>query len=112
MAFYLNADTYNNEFVELSGYKGVNCWQGLGEKASFNDLSSVVIENENISITQSGIVGFLFDYEKIGTMIDRIRTKSIYNPAGEMTNYFHKADIGYFVDDGEIGVVFYMSTNS
>lgn len=109
VAFYLTADTYHKEIVELSGYKGVNCWQGLGEKADFADCSSVKIQNGEINVSQTGVVAFCFDYEKIGTMIERIRTKSMYNPKSECSNYYHKADIGYFVDNGEIGIVFYLA---
>lgn len=110
---YLESDTYHNELVKLPNYREVNFWQGVGESDTFADTSSVnvsITEGETtITANASGIIAFACDSDKLGMMFDRVRTKSIYNPRSECTNYFHKADIGFYTDKSENGVVFYVA---
>lgn len=106
---YLEADTFHKELVALPHYKEVSYWQGLGESGSFNDVSTIKVTNGTINVEQSGVLAFISDKERHGVMIDKIRTKTMYNPASELTNYFHKADIGMYMDNSEQGVVFYIA---
>lgn len=109
MMVYAQSNTYHDEFVKLYGYEEVAMWQGLSTDASFDSVSTVSVENGNINITQSGVIAHLFAKDKVGVMIDHIRTKSDYIATAERTLYSHKADIGYFVLPDEIDVVFYMA---
>ena len=106
---YLEADTFHKELVALPHYKEVSYWQGLGESGSFNDVSTIKVTNGTINVEQTGVLAFISDKERHGVMIDKIRTKTMYNPASELTNYFHKADIGMYMDNSEQGVVFYIA---
>lgn len=106
---YLEADTFHMELVALPHYKEVSYWQGLGESGSFSDVSTIKVSNGTIKVEQSGVLAFISDKERQGVMIDKIRTKTMYNPASELTNYFHKADIGMYIDNSEQGVVFYIA---
>lgn len=106
---YLEADTFHKELVALPHYKEVSYWQGLGESGSFSDVSTIKVTNSAINVEQSGVLAFISDKERHGVMINKIRTKTMYNPASELTNYFHKADIGMFMDNSEQGVVFYIA---
>lgn len=106
---YLEADTFHKELVALPHYKEVSYWQGLGESGSFSDVSTIKVTNGTINVEQSGVLAFISDKERQGVMIDKIRTKTMYNPASELTNYFHKADIGMYMDNSEQGVVFYIA---
>ena len=72
-------------------------------------MSTVKVSNGTINVEQTGILAFISDKERHGVMIDKIRTKTMYNPASELTNYFHKADIGMYMDSSEQGVVFYIA---
>lgn len=112
LAFYLNADTYHKEFVEIKGYEEISAWQGSGEDDTFENVSKIHISNgENIPETEvSGIVCTIFHSERMGCMIRDIRTKSMYNGKSECSNYYHKADIGYFICPDMPHVVFYMAT--
>lgn len=106
---YLEADTFHKELVALPHYKEVSYWQGLGKSGSFSDVSTIKVTNGTINVEQSGVLAFISDKERQGVMIDKIRTKTMYNPASELTNYFHKADIGMYIDKSEQGVVFYIA---
>ena len=116
MAFYLESDTYHKELVSLKGYSTVDFWQGCGDGTvnanySFADVSKVQVNLDGASdiVEVNGVVAVLYDSDAMGITIDRKRTKSIYNPKGEYTNYFFKAEVGYFNDLSENGIVFYIA---
>ena len=109
LSIYLRADTYHEDLVKLPGFSKVKSWQGSGTADSFDDKSTINVTNGDITVELSGIVAHIFARGRCMTMIDKIRTKSLYNPIGEMTNWAHKADIGYAVRPGDIGIVFYIA---
>lgn len=113
---YLSADTYHKELVALPDYDTVNYWQARGTTDDFVTVSSVNIkvhegdaDTEGTDVSQSGVIAYVCDPRRQGYMFDRIRTKSIYNPASECTDYFHKADQGFFINRARCGVVFYIA---
>lgn len=113
---YLSADTYHKELVALPDYDTVNYWQARGTKDDFETVSSVNIkvyegdaDPTGTVVNQSGVIAYVCDPCRQGYMFDRIRTKSIYNPASECTDYFHKADQGFFINRARCGVVFYIA---
>lgn len=109
LSIYLHADTYHEDLLKLPGFKKINSWMGLGEDSSFDEKSKIDIVNDKLEVSQSGIVGHLFASPRMLTVIDRPRTKSIYNPGSECTTWFYKADIGYIVRPYEVGIVFYIA---
>lgn len=110
---YLESDTYHNELVKLPRYEEVNYWQAPGTGFSFDDVSTIDIQNAKINggteVKKSGIVAFVHDYDAVASIIYRRRSNSIYNPRAERYNVMEKADKGYAVDLSENGVVFYMA---
>ena len=113
---YLSADTYHKELVALPDYDTVNFWQARGTKDDFETVSTVNIkvhegdeDTTGTDVKQSGVIAYVCDPRRQGYMFDRIRTKSIYNPASECTDYFHKADQGFFINRARCGVVFYIA---
>lgn len=109
LSIYLKADTYHEDLLKLPGFEKVNSWQGLGSDASWGEKTKVDIKNGDIELSQSGIVGHVFAAPHMLTVIDKPRTKSIYNPASECTNWYYKADIGYIVRPYEVNIVFYIA---
>lgn len=109
LSIYLHADTYHEDLLKLPGFSKINSWQGLGRNATFAQKSKIDIINGDLQLSQGGIIAHLFDRGRMMTTVDKIRTKSIYNPASELTNWYHKADIGYAIRPYEIGVVFYIA---
>lgn len=113
MGFYLQSDTYHKELVSMPKFEEVSFWQAAGNY-SFDNISAInlsYVDNSGetpttVTTNEKNIVAVLYDYEAMGTTIQNRRTRSIYNPKDEYTNYFHKAEIGYFNDVSENGVVF------
>ena len=105
---FLESDTFHNELVKLPLHDTVPYWQGSGKDYSFAESSYIGLTTSNgkYTVEQTGIVGLIADVESIGVTIYDRRTKSAYNAGGEYTNYFNKADIGYYNDMSENGVVF------
>lgn len=120
MDTYLQSDTYHNELTKLNYFTEVQYWQASGTNFSFDNASSINLniktrsEDGSVSTTQvqqSGIVAVIRDRDAVGTTIDNRRSKSMYNAHDEYTNYWEKADMGYFRDASENCVVFYMQEN-
>lgn len=116
MRMVLQSDTYHNDLVKLQGYYTIPYWQGSGTDWNYNDSSSINItindptaSNGLKSVQQSGIIATLSDIENLGTTINNRRSTSQYNPRDEYTNFFHKADMGYYTDPSENSLVFYMA---
>ena len=107
---YLQADTFHKELVALPNFKAVPYWQGSGTNWSFADVSSIKVQpaNAELPIQMANVVACIYDRDAMGVTIDKRRTKSIYNPKDEYTNYFMKAEMGFYNDLSENGVVFYL----
>lgn len=115
--YYLLANTYHENFVKLGGYSEVVSWQGRGTGDTFADKSKINVTNDfdgdgssDDNVTLTGIVAHVFASGRMLSMIDDVRTKSMYNPIAERTTYAHKADIGYAVRAKEIGIVYYIAS--
>lgn len=108
---YLQSDTYHKELVSLPLYKEVPYWQGSGSDWSFDNTSAidVVLPEDNTEHKYTGVIATIYDRDAIGVTVDKRRTRSIYNPKDEFTNYFIKAEIGYYRDMTENAVVFYIA---
>ena len=106
-ASYLQSNTYHDELVALPKYKEISYWQGIGNNVNFEQASKVAIQTASgHTLIQNGVVCMLCDEESIGLTYDNRRSKSAYNSNGEYTNFFEKADMGYFNDLSENCVVF------
>ena len=106
---FLGANTFHDELVKLPMYDSVAYWQGAGESFDFNDTSAINIKiDENNTITKKGIIGIVYDYEAMGVTLNERRSTSERNNHDEYTNYYNKANIGYFNDMSENGIVFYL----
>lgn len=119
---YLQSDVFHNELTKMPLFKKVPYWQSPGTDWSFDSVSSIDLGIETYdyttntvtkaNVTQSGIVAVIRDIDSCGITIDKRRTKSIYNPRREVTNYWLKVDMGHFRDMSENCVVFYMADGS
>ena len=116
---YLAADTYHEQLVELPDENKVVVpyWQGAGTDFSYSNNSKIYLTiprttgtDEQIAagytIEASNIIGVIYDSEAAGITIDERRTRSLYNPKDEFTNYWHKGREQYYVDVTHPHVVF------
>ena len=114
---YLQADVRHNEFTGLKAFDTVPYWQGSGKSYSFSDISKIDVKINNgsakgVDVTQSGIIGVLFDRKALGvTNLDK-RVTTNYNPKAEFYTNFYKADSGYFNDFNQNFIVFYVADDA
>lgn len=116
---YLAADTYHAELVQLPTENRVVVpyWQGTGTGFAYADNSAIKLKiprttgtDEQIAagytVEAANIIGVIYDSEAAGITIDERRTRSLYNPKDEFTNYWHKGREMYYVDVTHPHVVF------
>lgn len=110
---FLQADVRHNEYTGLENFDTVPYWQGSGKTYSFTDISTIDVKvNDGTktakAITQSGILGVLFDKRALGVSNLDKRVTTNYNPKAEFYTNFYKADSGYFNDFNQNFIVFYI----
>lgn len=104
---YLQSSTFHNELVSLPKYEEVPYWQGSGRGYEFEETSKIDIKTASGSnVTQSGIIGVIFDRDALGVCNYDARVTSHYNAKAEFWNMYHKRDAHYFNDLNENFVVF------
>ena len=107
---YLQSDTYHNEFTKLPNAETVPYWQASGTSYDFESVSKIDVKTaSNNTVSQTGILGVMFDRDALGvTNIDR-RVTTHYNAKAEFYSNWYKFDAGYFNDLSENFVVFFVA---
>lgn len=107
---YLQSDTFHDEFTRLPQAETVPYWQGSGVGFDFDSASMVDVKTSgNHDVTVTGVLAVMFDRDALGvTNLDR-RVTTNYNPKAEFWNEWHKMDAGYFNDQNENFVVFFIA---
>lgn len=106
---YMQADTFHDQLVALPNFDRVNFWQGPGnENYSFEDTTTIALQSTSggHNITQSWIVGVMFDRDAVMICNENPRVTTAYNARGEYINNFYKYDVSQFNDLAENGLVF------
>lgn len=105
--------TDNADRVALPAHDSVPYWQGTGTGYGFADVSSINVKvASGATVTQSGILGVVFDKDAVGVAnLDR-RVTTNYNAKAEFYNNYYKMDAGYYNDLSENFVVFYVADPS
>ncbi len=116
-AVYLKSSTFHDNLLDLGlGYNTVSFWQGAGETYSFNDISAIKIDivdpdpesaTGKLAVSQTGVLAMMYDREAMGTTINNRRSSTERNNKDEYTDYYSKANIGYYADRSENTIVFY-----
>ena len=107
---YLQSDTFHDEYTRLPQAETVPYWQGSGVGFDFDSASMVDVKTSgNHNVTATGVLAVMFDRDALGvTNMDR-RVTTNYNPKAEFWNEWHKMDAGYFNDQNENFVVFFIA---
>ena len=125
MESYVYRDSYNEDYVKLTGYKTIAYWQGVGSdrnRANYLTRSTInaippsegekpsVGDDTRKVIRQSNVVGVIFS--TMATMINaqEMETGIEYNNFDKWYNTVHMFEAGYFVDPDENAVVFVIGT--
>lgn len=132
LKFNLYGGTYNEEFVELKGYKTVPYWQGR-KNASGKDtvaIRSSVDATALVDGSGSGddavagaqgtakrvkidnLIGVLFDRDAAMVCNEEPEVRSQYNADGNFTNFFYNYDCSFYNDFDENAVVFVWGTTT
>lgn len=111
---YLMSDTYHNDTVSLPNHETVPYWQGSGKSYAFNAISKIDVKIDAGNktpkqVTQTGILGVMFDTNALGVSNLNQRTTTSYNARAEFYTNYYKMDAGYFNDLNENFVVFYIA---
>ena len=111
---YLLSDTYHNDTVSLPNHETVPYWQGSGKSYAFDDISKIDVKIDAGNktpkqVTQTGILGVMFDTNSLGVSNLNQRTTTSYNARAEFYTNYYKMDAGYFNDLNENFVVFYIA---
>lgn len=121
IGYYLKKDTFHENIIKLPMYRTVNYWQSGGESMRFEDTSKINIKNdtyskikfetpvEGLEIEQGGIIAVMRDVETCASVVERLVTKSLYNPRQERTIFYKKVEAGYGVNLSHNMVVFYVA---
>ena len=131
LRFNLYGTTYNEEFVELKGFRTVPFWQGRKNSAGTDTLevrSSVdakaIIDNVPQSGDRAGeqgtpnrvkidnLIGVLFDRDAAMICNEEPEVRSQYNADGNFTNFFYNYDCSYYNDFDENALVFVWGTTT
>lgn len=109
---FLESDTYHNELVKLPRYNTVPYWQGSGTDYDFESVSKIDVKlnaTDEEATTYTGVIAVAYDYEALGVTLNNKRETTERNNKDEYTNYYKKANMGYFNDMSENGIVFYIA---
>lgn len=111
---FLQSDTFHDTLVQLPKAETVPYWQGTGTSSdafTFSKVSgiNVVPSSGGNAITQTGILGVMFDSEALGVCNENQRVTTNYNPKAEFYTNWYKVDSSYFNDTNENYVVFYVA---
>lgn len=108
---YLEADTYHDELIRLPFYEEIPYWQGTND-FRFPTTSAINITNNGVTVSKSGIIAFVHDYDAIASSLYKRRDYSVFNPRSEVFAVMNKAEKALLADTTENGVVFYMGTDA
>lgn len=109
-ATYLDSDTFHNELVKLPNADIIPYWQGSGTDYAFDEVSKIDMKSASgETVTQSGILGIIFDRDALGVANPDRRVTTHYNAKAEFYNNYYKHDASYFVDLNENAIVFYVA---
>ena len=111
---YLMSDTVHNDAVSLPSHETVPYWQGSGKSYAFEDVSKIdakinVGTKTAKTVSQTGILGVMFDTNTLGVSNLNQRTTTSYNARAEFYTNYYKLDAGFFNDLNENFVVFYIA---
>ena len=101
---------YNQQLLSIGGYERVNYWQSIDNPSSINVIPNVLDTDGTCfkyeqGVSQSGIVGILFDDEALGITVINEDVRSIENPRGRYFNNWYNWVCRYYNDQTENFVV-------
>ena len=107
---YLQSDTFHEAYTALPNAETVPYWQGSGTDFTFDNVSKInVTTTGNHNVEAGGILAVMFDRDALGVSNLSRRVTTNYNAKAEFWNNFYKFDAGYFNDQNENFLVFFVA---
>ena len=107
---YLQSDTFHDAYTALPNAETVPYWQGSGDDFGFGNVSKInVMTTGNHAVEAGGILAIMFDRDALGVSNLSRRVTTNYNAKAEFWNNFYKFDAGYFNDQNENFLVFFVA---
>ena len=107
---YLQSDTFHDAYTALPNAETVPYWQGSGTDFRFENVSKInVTTTGNHNVEVGGILAIMFDRDALGVSNLSRRVTTNYNAKAEFWNNFYKFDAGYFNDQNENFLVFFVA---
>lgn len=117
--FYLEADSFHNDLVAMKGYNEVPYWQSPGDnpgidfanasKISITNGGIATVEGTPVTVTQGGIIAFLYDEDMVKAYFGELYSWEVANPRERDTNHGEQAETGYAVEPHCNAWVFYIA---
>ena len=109
-AAYLQSDTFHDQYVALPNSESVAFWQGSGTGYAFGDTSQInITTSSGHDVNATGILAVMFDRDALGVCNQERKVNTHFNEKASFWNYFYKQFCGYFNDENEQFVVFYVA---
>lgn len=101
------SDAYNIDYVRLPYFQPVSCWQGMGKKAAWADVTAInVTTAESNEVSASGIVAIMVDRMAIAHTIRSERVAVTRFDPEAVTQYYYQFRDQYMNDLTLNGLVF------
>lgn len=108
--FYLEADTFHNQFVSIPESTVVPYWQGSGTDYGFDSVSKIYgTTATGNAVEQTGILAVLHDRYALGIWLAERYADSHHNAPGQFDNFWYFADANHINDYDENFVVFFIA---
>ena len=117
--FYLEADSFHNDLVAMKGYNEIPYWQSPGDnpgidftnasKISITNGGIATVEGTPVTVTQGGILAFLYDEDMVKAYFGELYSWEVANPRERCTNHGEEAETGYAVEPHCNAWVFYIA---
>ena len=107
---YLQSDTFHDAYTALPNAETIPYWQGSGTDFQFANASKInVTTTGNHNVEVGGVLAIMFDRDALGVSNLSRRVTTNYNAKAEFWNNFYKFDAGYFNDQNENFLVFFVA---
>ena len=109
---YVFSTLFNPQYLDISTTEELTYWQAEDDPAAINILPSILntttgeANAAGAAVSIPYVLGVLFDEEALGIMPKFENAGSIYNPAGDYTNFIWSWLYKSYVDYSENGIVY------
>ena len=108
--YYLQSDTFHEQYTALPNAETVPYWQGSGDNYDFMATSNInIMTASGKTVNAGGIIAVMFDRDALGVCNKDRRVTTNYNAKGEFWNEWAKFDCEFFNDTNENFVVFFVA---